>query len=106
MRFTFETTPRGGRAPRADRRICMKNILSQSKTVLRARPDVPRDACRHPLRMNEVDGMAQGTVKCFNSEKASVSSLRTVAQKMCSSTTRKFGYKSLEENQRVKFDVE
>jgi len=56
--------------------------------------------------MNEVDGMAQGTVKCFNSEKASVSSLRTVAQKMCSSTTRKFGYKSLEENQRVKFDVE
>ena len=69
MRFTLETTPRGGRAPRADRRICMKNVLSQSKTVLRARPDVPRDACRHPSRMNEVDGMAEGTVKCFNSEK-------------------------------------
>jgi CspA family cold shock protein len=69
-----------------------------------------RDVLRHPIRMREVGkGMAQGTVKWFNGDKgfgfiAPDDGAQDVFVHY--SEISGGGFRSLEENQRVQFDIE
>jgi cold shock protein len=88
----------------------MKSALPQPKTFLRAaRATLSRDALRYPFRMREVEGMTQGTVKWFNSEKGFgfIAPDGGAADVFVHySEIQGDGFKSLEENQRVEFNVE